>query len=452
MLPKINYNDQMSLIQNVYALYRKVVEIIKSQNETVELVNQTATRFDADLATTVNESVNDKVTDVNIPLLVDQNVDGKMASDVVPVLDGFETTINGFGSQLADITQVPMTKLSRSVVGNVSSLKGWNKDFTGRLHIAVLGDSISEGAWADADQAKWNIFSWVAKLRQALSEVYGYGGEGFISLGTSRFARTGTWTLNADFAPHGYCYYSTGESNYITLSGIYGDTLDIFYVNNSAVAFKVSVDGADDQIISSAGPYNNQSVAATIALGNVGNHTVVIKAPATGTLFLQGAAIYIGNNGVVVHNMSRSGSTVHSGAYYKMTTRLSPLNAIAPKLSIINFLANDYNYQSTANNYLPAYGTNMHAVANFLKGLGSKVLLWQPPDNNVTPTATTWTTEEYEQASIGAAKSANIAWLNIHEYWGEYADVAGRYMYDTQHPKRQGHLDIARIIEAVISQ
>jgi hypothetical protein len=366
--------------------------------------------------------------------------------------DKLGTQMQSVGAQLAQIALLAECLLPNGSIGNVAgNLAGWDLVYSGRLHIVAYGDSITEGAWSDASNLLWPVYGFTGRLQNALSKIYGDGGRGFIPLYKPEWSSSGVWTYNTDFGPYGYCKYAVVNTAVYTLANIYGDRAEIYYVNNNDMTITYKIDGGDPVSHVASAPFSNQCIALQIDLGSVGTHTIDIIGPTVGILFLQGASIYTGTTGVVVHNIGLSGQTAYATySAPKDPTRLGMISShFPPKLTIINYLSNDYNYQNDVNNYPVPYLANMTAIANEFIALGSKVIIWQSPDNNITPMAQTYSLLEYETASKQAAVSAGAAWLDIHEAWGKFSEDP-HWMYDTQHPGFRGHKDISELMRRLI--
>lgn len=332
--------------------------------------------------------------------------------------------------------------IANDVYGNVKdNIQTWKFDTSDRLHIAVIGDSISMGAWADTAPINWASKGFCGMIQKALRRSMGNGGMGFIGMyDTSYWSRSGTWGQNTDFGPFGYCFYSSTNSSVATLSNIVGDNAEIYYINNSAVTFSYSIDGGGYVTVNSSGTYDNHVAKVAISLGSVGGHTIDIKGATSGTLFLHGISIYTGSSGVVLHKIAFSGEMA-SNSVIRFTDRFSGMiQHFTPKLTFLNFLANDFVYQDSAINSITNYQTNMNTIASAIKSLNSDLIIWQPPKGTKLPNANTYTLKQYEDASKSAAIANNAAWVDFHADWG---DSNLDKMYDDQHPNEKGHKYIA---------
>lgn len=312
---------------------------------------------------------------------------------------------------------------------------------TGRKSVVFIGDSITQGAWSDVDQGLWDTYGLAALVRQNLVSRYGDGGQGFLGLYRSEWAKTGVWTQFPDYAPFGETWYGANNSALKWTLTAYGDNLDIFYLDAAGVATATyKVDGGASQNLVPFGSADNTTKKWSISLGSVGTHSIEISAPANGGgLFLQGGAVYIGTTGVVVHNIGKSGGS--SGDFgYRPDDKMSIIPLISPNVCVLNFLANDYSTQTSLVNY----STRMGDIASRCVATNSsKLMMWIPPDNGLAgqpiPLAS------YEDIVRTVAGTYAQSMLDIHAIWGSYASNAAR-MYDTQHPNAVGHSDIASLI------
>jgi hypothetical protein len=315
------------------------------------------------------------------------------------------------------------------------------------MSIAFYGDSISVGAWAGSTNDSWNANGFVGLLRTALQSKYGNGGQGFLDLGRYEWVKTGTWSALAGYGPFGFSFYASNDpTSYWTLTVADGDNLDIVYARGSGYgSFDVVVDGGSPITVTPTGSADASTQTANVSLGSSGAHTVVIKAPASGTLYLIGASIYKGSNGLVVHDIARSGSAVNDMAN-QINTKLGVLPFLTPRLNMIGYVANDFGTQTA----LSSYNTRLTTLATKLKTYGD-VMLWMPPDSGVTGKAIPVTS--YEQVVRDVSSSNGLFWYDVHRAWGSYAQaVALGYMFDTTHPNTAGHAAMETLFMSVFSQ
>lgn len=320
--------------------------------------------------------------------------------------------------------------------------KNWNPG--GRFSLAVLGDSIGEGAWSSVTQSQWNVYGWVAKTKAALVTM-GYidGGEGFIPMHRADWVKVGTWTQIADNGPSGNCWSATSDATktYTLTTTTACDNADIIYIDAAGAGdFTVTVDGGAPVTIVPPKLANNKTIATNVSLGALTTHTILIKAPVSGTLYLNGAAIYRGSSGIVFNNLSKSGATSNDFGY-KADTRLALLSVLKPRLTLYAALANDYGSAQTP---ISTYNSRTDLVAIEANRYGSIIGIC-PPDNGLSTAGKTITLAEYEAAFKNRIIAGGGGVLDIHAAWGAYAENASK-MYDTQHPNATGHLAISALV------
>jgi lysophospholipase L1-like esterase len=345
-------------------------------------------------------------------------------------------------AQLASsLAEIENNGFPLNVVGNLKeNLNEWLFDSNERLHLISYGDSITAGAWGDPTETNWYKTGWAGRLHAILKRIYGDGGRGFIGLWDKAWTKTGTWTNNADFAPWGYCYFASTSASTYTLNNVYGDIVEIYYVNNASMTFSYSVDGGAPVEVSASSPFQNQISKTVVNLGTLGTHTIQINGATVGNLFLVGASVYTGTKGLVIHNLALSSMTAYL-AQFKIETRFDVVEThFPPKLSFLNFLANDFVYQDSSNNFLSTYESHMNTIAAKFKSIGSDLIVWQPPKGTKAPLANTWTKEEYYAKSKSVAVVNNAVWLDFWTHWGENNLDK---MYDSEHPNTKGHKEIA---------
>lgn len=326
--------------------------------------------------------------------------------------------------------------------GTIPAAVNWASASASRVAIAIHGDSIGIGAYAGGTtEAAWLANGWQTQIKTALQTKYGNGGIGFINLGRGAWVKTGVWTQQTNRGPFGQCWYASNDTTKLwTLTVTEGDNADIHYLNGTgAAAFDVVVDGTTTHTITPAGTIDSSHKKANISLGANGPHTIVVKAPASGTLWLVGAAVYVGTTGVVVHNICRSGAACE----VQLADRLGFLPLLGTVFNFVGYVANDYTTQIAA----ATYQTRINALATFLNNLG-KVGFWIPPDNGSAPKAIPLST--YESYTKAAAATVGAYWFDCHKAWQTYAQRTG-LMYDTMHPNTAGHAVLATYMKHVFN-
>lgn len=361
----------------------------------------------------------------------------------IDLSDSLGTTIRRvFGMDVVDVPYIG---------GTVPPPWSWSAGGE-RIDIAFIGDSVTVGASAGnpgGGEATFAALGHVGLLRAELQARHGDGGVGFVGLRTGNgfWTRAGTWTRKLTHGPFFESYQATGAANTATLVIPDGDNVDLFFARMAGFGqFTYSVDGGADVAGPPVGVADEGTSRLNIPLGAGGAHTVVVKAPASGTVDLIGAAIYKGSTGLVVHNFSKSGIgavVATGGASVAIAPAAMPklwgvLQHIQPRLTAVNFLINDHSAQ---NNPTALYGPLMRVVTDYCAGFGD-VMTWQPP--GLQSDALPFPIASYEAQSKLAAEGAGGFWLDVHTAWGPYSSNAGR-MWDSVHPNTQGHADMAAL-------
>lgn len=313
-----------------------------------------------------------------------------------------------------------------------------------RFSIAVCGDSISLGAWSSLTAAQWPYLGYVGQLKTDLLALgYVDGGEGYISpLRTDAWVKTGTWATVAGESFSDTCYSATGTANYWTLTTpSQCDSFDIWFIDGAGAGdFEVVVDGGAPITVVTPKLANSARIAKTVALGAVGTHTVVVKAPTSGTLYFLGGAIYKGTSGLVIHNFSKSGESA-VGFASSSSNKFLVFGLINPRVTIMSLLANDYGAAATT---LETYASRMDQICMRIKQYGSELVGLVPPDNGLSPVGKP-PLSQYESALKTAVTNYSGLTINVHSAWGDYASAAA-LMYDTQHPNFEGHTSIKNLL------
>ena len=304
-----------------------------------------------------------------------------------------------------------------------------------RVAIAFYGDSITLGAYAGATESDWIADGYVALLRQTLQSRHGDGGIGLIGLWRGEWTKTGVWSQITDFGLFSHCWSASNDAAKLwTLTVSEGDNIDLFYLRGAGYgAFDVVVDGGAAVTITPAGSADDSAQRANVSLGSEGAHTIVVKAPASGTLYFLGGAVYKGETGVVLHNIGNS-SAVVGDLGYLAEKKLDIVSILAPRLHVVGFVANDFSAQQALGTY-QAYQT---AVITQIKLAGGDLMSWIPPDNDLTRAIPIGS---YEAIARNVSADNGGCWLDIHRSWGDYSSNIAR-MYDTVHPNTLGHAAI----------
>ena len=227
-------------------------------------------------------------------------------------------------------------------------------------------------------------------------------------------------------------YVSTGATNTATIT-VTSDNVDIYVVQAGGSApFTVAIDGGSDVVVGNSTSAGN-TVKYNVATGSVGSHTIVIKAPASGTLYLVGLSANIGSSGCQVHNCGLTSTLISDFAYGHNSDYVT---ALAPNLTIIALDTNDHNNQSDLTSYRSYFTT----VIQKALVSGSVLLLGGCNDNISKPIPQ----KAYHAVLMSLARQYNCAFISIYDRWKDWATANSMgLMYDTQHPNVKGHADYA---------
>ena len=342
-------------------------------------------------------------------------------------------------------------------------LKHWNAALTNSgiaaAKIAFIGDSITAGTAASPITN-----SYVNRLTRLLQNLYGAGTSEAIWRGgsspDSRWTLTsGTWATGSVGGPGGLTLSSTNSSDRLTISSVYGDTLEIYTVNSTDTSgsFAVTIDGGSDNTISQSTTGSlatSQTVRNTVSMGSLGNHTVVIKGPSSGSLYVAGIAGRIGSTGVRVYPFGYSGS--RSTDWSSSTdNRDQALAAYVPNLTVIAVgSTNDYYYQT-----VPAtFKTNIERIITEVQAISPTASILLLVENPMGAGifgggSATYQQSEYIAKLYELADTYNCAVVDMYNRWGDdtYQQDQG-LTTDHIHPTNLGHADYFRAMTDALVQ
>jgi len=325
--------------------------------------------------------------------------------------------------------------------------------------VVVIGDSITQGTAATS-----YALSYGQQLKKWLQTKYGAGNsESLWRLASDtqtnpdpRFTLTaGTWASSATGGGMtGRNLSSTSASDTLTISTLYGDTVEVYTVNNTdtSATYCVKIDGGSCTNIaqSTTGSLATATVVRnTVSMGTLGNHTVAIVGPSSGSVYVTGVSGRIGTTGVRFYPFALSGG--QSSDFSSSTdNRDQAMAAYAPGLVIIAINVNDYYFQVAK----ATFKTNIERIVTEAQAVSASVLiLFENARGDVISGPTVLQTE-YRDAAIELANTYNIAVLDIYERWGSsYSQgVTDGLIADTVHPTQKGHSDYYRaLLDAVVS-
>ena len=299
--------------------------------------------------------------------------------------------------------------------------------------VVLIGDSIGEGYAATNQRST----GWMYRVKTLLQALYGDGGLGFLGAHRSDLYNwAGSWTAYTTYGVDDQ--YSTNTSSIVTISAQYCSSFQVIVA--AVTSFDASVDGGAYQTYSTAGFGTSIHRMGTVSCGTLGNHTLAIRGPSSGNLHFFGVVPVVSTTGVVVHNLSITGTSAPSWT----TTRVAMVPGFAPKLWIIALGVNDAGLIDAANASEPdvaSFTTQYQSIVTQAKATGASVLLI-----NEHPTVRTGTASSSDavQAAVASMADSNaVGYMSFTELWGTYAASAS-LMNDSLHPNNAGHLLMAQ--------
>jgi lysophospholipase L1-like esterase len=303
--------------------------------------------------------------------------------------------------------------------------------------IAILGDSITQGAGAVNNDGSWANQS-IAKL------VSKYGGtaarfQNIITGGQGTY--TGTWTSVPGVGPSqtGSAAYdelrSASSSATVTMGGVC-TTVDIYYYTYAdSAAFTVTVDGVSQGSFGGTTTSSYTPGVVTITgLTNYANHSVVLTAPASGKVYFLGMSFRY-DAGLNALNFAQAGSRIECIQQPDNVSFLSVIPNL--KLIVCAMGANDGSSSG------PTYSAKYAALIAQAKAIGVPILFV------LTEQASTLADADkaaIDQTIKDMAFANGYEWLSVYDRWGSYtaANAVGLYA-DTIHPSQAGHNDISEM-------
>ena len=337
----------------------------------------------------------------------------------------------------------------RGVYNNYLGLEAWRNSLaeTNPINVIALGDSITEG-FNSTDQ---NAKSFVSIIRSNLQAALGNGGLGLIPIyrgsGTSL---TQFWTFNgtwiqfdpSEYGPFSSARYGSGTSS--AQVPVYGDNADLHLVlgtfgetNGPGGAYYQVDNGPSNYFNTKASTTTN--VVLNISLGTVGNHTVKIVAPLSGSKYvgLWGVSANVCQTGVRVHNVGRNGTKAGETSSANPRTFIRQMR---PRLTILGFSSNDYSSQTDTNTYRSSM------VSLIQEGLttGSVLLVGANPR---TPATNSIPQTTYHAILKELAFTYGCAFIDMRERWGSITlEQSLGLSVDQTHPTDSGHVEYAQTI------
>jgi hypothetical protein len=362
-----------------------------------------------------------------------------------------------------------------------------------QANITWLGDSIGYGAaTTGATQPKAGKTA-AGLLRTSLSRRYGASGGGFAlcdnirlfgSIGDdTRFAKT-AGVITQAFGLHTASCWRINQGTADTIS--FTDTCSEFllYTIAGGNQFEVTVDGGatinlhntasatfTGDITPEAGYFRNPATNShnvfKIPAGAAGSHTLLIRAKASGNVFVVGiegrtptaGTFRVGNasiNGKALSTFwayTNEDSGIYSGPLF--------LDMLKSDLLVLGLGVNDWQ-SATATATTKATiaaivarqrATTTNAYGSVASG-GDVVLVWNPIPDTATLNYPNPSWSDYRTAMYEAADANDVALIDLGDAWGgtwATANAAGLYS-DTIHPTDAGYLDYADRVRRVIME
>lgn len=373
---------------------------------------------------------------------------------------------------LADIQAMKALKLTKQRANftngdgynTLNGLRKWRNAIAdidnNPVKIMIIGDSVSYGSYA-SDLTKTN---WVGRMRTSLQSKLGDCGFGWIPIPSgltpdqSQWTNTGSWSISSG-TNNGLStrfMSATGISNTTTFS-FTGTSVDIVYATAIAGGTAtITIDGVTQASINCNASTNNNfgNIKSYTGL-STGNHTVVITAPATGSVYLEGAIAHnppaTSPKGVYIYNLGMPG--VPSGNFLTWCNKSNQV--LTPHLTIIAHGLNDAATTTNTNNYL----YNMGQLISNCQSNGSSVLLvaYYPTNSSAQPLVNTNYPLLIKQM-YQLADQYNCALVDVSLGWeptyalAQADGLMGSGLFngltgsDPEHPSDKGHRYIASIV------
>lgn len=329
-----------------------------------------------------------------------------------------------------------------------------------RANVLVVGDSISEGAWADTYFEGWTHvlgkYLQTGLLGSAGGEGYipairGFNGEArgaTLAQNGDRWLRTGSPTVDrSETNIGGLGRRSIDLSTTQTVSRtFYGDRVGLMFTGwIGGSQAKITVDGTVYTFVTDPGTGTVSGRMWTSPALTRGNHTVTVTSNGPGLITFDGGVFWDGDytKGVTVWDGSHSSfRTDHFDGHDTASARWAgALWNVNPHLVIIALGTND-EHQAESGSYTPEiYGQRLGAMVDLIRSNASTMpsiaFLLQPTPGSGG--GEDWW-NRHRDAAIATAKAKGVALL----------DIKGRvpsgppsgtttYYADSNHPNSAGH-------------
>ena len=356
----------------------------------------------------------------------------------------------------------------------LSLMGGWTsavaRATTARANVLVIGDSISEGAWALTYQD-----GWVHVLRRLLQQSLTgrIGGLGYIPA-----IRGFLGTANSFPATNGDQWLFTGsppidrtETNIsglgrraISLTGaqtasmtFVGDRFQLLFTGQSGSGVaSISVDDGAAQTFPTTQAVATSGLSYVSAQLSPGPHTVTVKA-STGTITLDGGCFFDGDYtaGVTVWDASHSGyRTDHFDGHDAASKQWADgITAASPALVLIALGTNDEHQAPGA--YTPAlYGERLAAIVALVRTkapAANIAFVLQPRPGSSSQPASWW--DDHMRAARATASTARVAILDLQSRIpaGPTGSGSTDLYFNQNHPNSAGQRAYAQAVMDLIA-
>ena len=316
--------------------------------------------------------------------------------------------------------------------------------------VLFIGDSNMDGTNLLGSLANIRDNSMVGLLRSMLNARYEDLGLGFVPANWGHDFKP--WTYNANGgAWAGSNYGVAGQGQYTATTGATaalsfdGTGIIVSVLRGTGTGnIEISVDGVVQATVDlySAALVGNYKLTYTGF--TAGPHTLSIKNIGLSTsqgatvnaLYLNGAEPIKGTRGVKVHNFGCYGIQVYD--FQASPERMQAgIDQIAPVLTVIGLISNDYNAQTVLATYISQVQVLITRALQFgdvlLTGLGMRT------ETRTIPQST------YNEALRTLAQTNGIPFLDVYGRWRDpaYAYNVLSLFSDGIHPNLKGHADIA---------
>ena len=309
--------------------------------------------------------------------------------------------------------------------------------------VNMIGDSIFENY--GASNASHGVVNLVrVQLQIDSADV----GEGYTPLWTTEAGKVitygGTWETNYTYGIYGINKYTNTALSTMEFD-FDGTGIDIVYAEATyGATMSVSIDGGTTTTFNT---YNaSPSVAKIHKITGLsdGSHTIVItKSDDTKQFYFIGYTPIKGVNGIRVDNLGKGG--MYAKEALKKDNSIEAMFLYDPDLTVIGFLANDSNGNST----LAEYTENIQAIITRAKLTGDVLLVSFGMRTEVVSAVTKTFADEMKRLAL----LNNCAYLDMFNRWGADADFAKytlELLNDTVHPNDSGHQEGATAILDVV--